>query len=106
MVSISSKASSSNSSSQEQFTTEFKLSFELSPKILMDSGFKLNLINVDYCNDYNLPYHDDGQLPKIFDIGGSQSIFRITPPLNLRYKDHLCRTQFYVTDLPAYILVF
>ena len=92
MVSISFKASNSSNSSQEQFATEFKLSFELSPKILMDSGFKLNLINVDYCNDYNLPYHDDGQLPKIIGIGGSQSIFGITPPLNLCYKDHLYRT--------------
>jgi len=90
MVSISSKASSSNNASQKQFATEFKLFFELSPKILMDSGSKFNLIDVDYCNDHNLPYHDDGQLPKIFGIGGSQSIFRITTPLNLRYKDHLC----------------
>ena len=102
MVSIPAKASNLNNSSQEHLATEFKLSFELTPKILIDSGSKLNLIDVDYCNDHNLPYHDDGQLPKIIGIGGSQSIFGITPPLNLRYKDHLCRTQFYVTDLPAY----
>jgi len=45
MVSISFKASNSSNSSQEQFATEFKLSFELSPKILIDFGSKLNLID-------------------------------------------------------------
>jgi len=92
MVSISFKASNSSNSSQEQFATEFKLSFELSPKILIDFGSKLNLIDFNWYNNHNLPYHDDGQLPKIIGIGGSQSIFGITPPLNLCYKDHLYRT--------------
>ena len=45
MISISSKASSSNNSSQKLFATEFKLSLELSPKILIDSSSKLNLID-------------------------------------------------------------
>jgi len=87
---------------RDRFTSEFKLSFELTTNILIDPGSKLNLIDVDYCNDHNLPYFDDDNLPKIIGIGGRQALFGITPPLNLRYKDHLCRTQFYVTDLPNY----
>jgi len=92
----------SNNRRNEQATSNFKLSYELDTEVLIDTGSALNLIDVDYCNDHNIPYSCDEELPKILGIGGRQALFGITKPLNLRYKDHLCRTQFYVTDLPYY----
>ena len=75
---------------------------ECQPEILIDTGSKFNLIDKYYCSDFHIPYYDDGELPKIVGIGGSQSIIGVTPPITLRYKDHLCQTCFYVTDLPFY----
>jgi len=86
----------------EQTLMEFSLSAEFKTDILIDSGSKFNLIDELYCKDYHIPYYDDEKLPKIYGIGGTQSIVGITPPLTLRYKDHVCQTCFYVTNLPTY----
>ena len=86
----------------EQTVMEFNLSVDYQTDILVDSGSKFNLIDKRYCSDYHIPFYDDGKLPKIMGIGGTQSIIGTTPPLTLRYKDHICQTCFYVTDLPTY----
>jgi len=86
---------------QDKVTSEFKLSYESPINILICSGSKLNLIDIDYCNDYNIPYSHDEDLLQITDDDGQQTLFGITPPLTLRYKDHLCKTKFFVTDLPT-----
>jgi len=65
--------SNSNQVQQDKITSEFKLSFELTTNILLDSGSELSLIDVDYCNDYNIPYFGNDNLPNIIGIGGRQS---------------------------------
>jgi len=86
----------------EQTVMDFNISVEYQTEILIDSRSKFSLIDENYYIDYRIPYYDDGKLPKIYDIGGTQSIIGTTPPLTLRYKDHICQTCFYVTNLPTY----
>jgi len=86
----------------EQTVMDFNISVEYQTEILIDSRSKFSLIDENYYIDYRIPYYDDGKLPKIYGIGGTQSIIGTTPPLTLRYKDHICQTCFYVTNLPTY----
>ena len=86
----------------DQPVVDFSMYIECQPEILIDTGSKFNLIDKYYCSDFHIPYYDDDELPKITGIGGSQSIIGVTPPITLRYKDHMCQTCFYVTDLPFY----
>jgi len=39
------------------------------------------------------------------DTGGIQSIIGETPSIFLKYKNHICKTKFYVVDLPAYCAI-
>ena len=86
----------------EQPVMEFNLAAELQTELLIDCGSKYNLIDEQYCKDFKIGYYDDDNLPKIIGIGGKQAIVGITQPITISYKDHVCQTCFYVTDLPFY----
>jgi len=86
----------------EKLASEFKIYFEYDTDVLIDSGSFLNLIDRDYCKKYGIPYNNGPDLPKITGIGGKQAIYGITAPLCVKYKNHLCKAEFYITDLPFY----
>jgi len=77
-------------------------SFKNNTKVLIDSGSKLNLIDVNDGKNSNILYNNNNEFQKFISIGGKQAIYGITPPLNLRYFDHLYRTRLYIADLPHY----
>ncbi len=85
-----------------EFVIGFSIYSDDEIPILIDSGSELNLIDERFCEDYGISFSDDGHLPKIVGIGGKQTIFGVTTSVNLKYKDHLCKTKFYVTNLPRY----
>ena len=71
-------------------------------KILLDSGSEFNLMDEFYARQYHIPYSTKDNLPDISGIGGAQPVIGMTEPITLIYKDHRCKVEFYVVDLPAY----
>ena len=71
-------------------------------KILLDSGSQLNLMDVYFANENNIPYSSETIHPEVGGIGGTQKILGETLPISIRYKNHNCKTKFYVVDLPSY----
>lgn len=71
-------------------------------KILLDSGSQLNLMDVYFANENNIPYSSETIHPEVGGIGGTQKILGETLPISISYKNHNCKTKFYVVDLPSY----
>ena len=71
-------------------------------KILLDCGSHLNLMDIYFAKENNIPYSTETNFPNVSGIGGTQTIIGETVPISLRYKNHICKTTFYVVDLPAY----
>jgi len=71
-------------------------------KLLLDSGSQFNLIDIYFVKENNIPFHSNPSIPKASGIDGNQTIFGKTSPITLKYKNHICKTEFYVVDLPSY----
>jgi len=87
---------------------EFTLNIENSnstAKILLDTGSQINLMDIYYVKEYNIPYSTETTLPKVSGIGGKQNILGETLPISITYNNHKCKTQFYVVDLPSYCAI-
>jgi len=63
-------------------------------KILLDCGSQLNLMDVYFAKENNIPYSSECNLPNVSGIGGIQSIIGKTAPISLKYKNHICKTSF------------
>jgi len=74
-------------------------------KILLDCCSQLNLMDVYFAKENNIPYSSECNLPNVSGIGGIQSIIGKTAPIYLKYKNHICKTSFYVVDLPSYCAI-
>ena len=68
-------------------------------KILLDTGSQINLIDIYYVKENNIPYSTKTNFPKVSGIDGKQNILGKTLPISITYKNHKCKTQFYVVDL-------
>ena len=73
-------------------------------KILLDTGSQINLIDIYYVKENNIPYTETN-LPKVSGIGGKQNILGETLPISITYNNHFCNTKFYVVDLPSYCAI-
>ena len=74
-------------------------------KILLDCGSQLNLMNVYFAKENNIPYSSKRNLHNVSGIGGIQSIIGKTDPISLKYKNPICKISFYVVDLPSYCAI-
>jgi len=74
-------------------------------KILLDTGSQINLMDIYYVKENNIPYSTETNLPKVSGIGGKQTILGETLPISITYDNHKCKTQFYVVDLPSYCAI-
>ena len=74
-------------------------------KILLDSGSQLNLMDVYYAKENNIPYNENSKLPSVSGIGGDQLILGKTLPISLKYGNHICQAEFYIVDLPSYCAI-
>jgi len=74
-------------------------------KILLDSGSQLNLIDVYFVKEYNIPYSTQSDFPRVSGIGGKQQILGKTLPVSIQYENHICKIQFYVVDFPSYCAI-
>jgi len=74
-------------------------------KVLLDCGSQLNLIDIYFAKENNIPYTTETDNPEIGGIGGTQQILGQTLPISIRYNNHICKTQFYVVDLPSYCAI-
>jgi len=87
--------------------------FEFTPNIsdistktkVLDCGFHLNLMDIYFAKENNIPYSTESNLLNVSGIGGIQLIIGETLPISLKYKNHICKTKFYVVDLPAYCAI-
>eukprot|EP00833_Pecoramyces_ruminatium_P008767 jgi/Orpsp1_1/1182799/evm.model.c7180000082704.1 len=87
---------------------EFNLSISkvsVNAKILLDSGSQLNLMDVYFAKENNIPFSEDSKFPSVSGIGGDQSIFGKTLPISLKYGNHICQAEFYIVDLPSYCAI-
>ena len=87
---------------------EFTLNIEntkSTAKILLDTGSQINLMDIYYVKENNIPYSTETNLPKVSGIGGKQNILGETLPISITYDNHKCKTQFYVVDLPSYCAI-
>ena len=87
---------------------EFTLNIENSnstAKILLDTSSQINLMDIYYVKENNIPYSTEINLPKVSGIGGKQTILGETLPISITYNNHKCKTQFYVVDLPSYCAI-
>ena len=87
---------------------EFSLSIDntnSTAKILLDTGSQINLMDIYYIKENNIPYSTKTNFPKVSGIGGKQTILGKTLPISITYKNHKCKTQFYVVDLPSYCAI-
>ena len=75
-------------------------------KILLDSGSQLNLMDIYFAKENNIPFNTETNLPQVSGIGGTQKILGKTLPISVTYKNHNCKAQFYVVDLPSYCAIF
>ena len=75
------------------------LKLSVKTKILLDSGSQLNLMDVYFANENNIPYSSETIHPEVRGIGGTQKILIEALPISIRYKYHNCKTKFYVVDL-------
>jgi len=88
------------------FEFQLKVSnISVKTKILLDSGSQLNLMDLYFAKQNNIPYNSETNLPKVAGIGGNQSILGETLPISLKYKNHNCKTKFYIVDLPSYCAI-
>ena len=71
-------------------------------KLLIDSGSQLNLMDIHFAKENNIPFDSDSTFPAVSGVAGNQTIFGKTFPISLKYKNHLCKTEFYIVDLPSY----
>jgi len=71
-------------------------------KLLIDSGSQLNLMDIHFAKENNIPFDTNSTLPAVSGVAGNQTIFGKTFPITLKYKNHLCKTEFYIVDLPPY----
>ncbi len=74
-------------------------------KILLDCGSQLNLMDINFVKENNIPYSTETNLPNVAGVGGNQSIFGETLPISLKYENHICKTKFYILDLPSYCAI-
>jgi len=74
-------------------------------KILFDSGSQLNLIDVYFVKEYNIPYSTQSNSPRVTGIGGKQQILGKISPVSIQYENRICKTQFYVVDLSSYCAI-
>ena len=74
-------------------------------KILFDSGSQLNLIEVYFVKEYNIPYSTQSNSPRVTGIGGKQQILGKISPVSIQYENRICKTQFYIVDLPSYCAI-
>jgi len=87
---------------------EFSLNIEnisTTVKILLDSGSQLNLMDVVFAKENNISFSSSSKLPEVSGIGGVQKILGETSLISLKYNNHLCKTQFYIVDLPSYCAI-
>jgi len=56
-------------------------------------------MDIYYVKENNIPYSTKTNFPKVSGIGGKQNILGKTLPISITYKNHKCKTQFYVVDL-------
>ena len=87
---------------------EFSLSIDntnSTAKILLDTGSQINLMDIYYVKENNIPYSTKTNFPKVSGIDGKQNILGKTLPISITYKNHKCKTQFYVVDLPSYCAI-
>ena len=74
-------------------------------KILLDSGSQLNLIDVYFVKENNIPYSSQSDFPRVSGIGGNQQILGKTSSISIQHENHICKTKFYVVDLPSYCAI-
>eukprot|EP00833_Pecoramyces_ruminatium_P006384 jgi/Orpsp1_1/1180416/evm.model.c7180000073352.1 len=89
----------------KQPVVEFNLNtsdVSVKAKLMIDSGSQLNLIDVVFAEENNIPYEKSSPLNKISGIGGEQPILGRTLAISMTYKNHKCKTIFNVVDLPGY----
>ena len=87
---------------------EFTFNYEkgsTKTKVLLDSGSQINLIDIYFIKENNIPYSDKTNIPEVSGIGGLQNILGETLPITLNYNNHKCETKFYVMDLPSYCAI-
>jgi len=81
------------------------LESSIQTKILLDSGSQINLMDVYFAKENNIPYSSESNHPEVGGIGGTQEIVGETLPISIRYKNHNCKTKFYIVDLPSYCAI-
>jgi len=91
-----------HSQKSNNFVVTFKFNGKNSSDVLIDSGSAINLIDKDFCKRNKIHYTTDRTWNNVVGIGGNQTIFGKTTPISISYKNHLCKTTFYVTNLPIY----
>ena len=62
-------------------------------------------MDIYYVKENNIPYSTKTNFPKVSGIDGKQNILGKTLPISITYKNHKCKTQFYVVDLPSYCAI-
>jgi len=89
-------------------TFEFNISTSnasVKTKILIDSGSQLNLMDIYFAKENNIPFEKQNVVPQVSGIGGNQTILGKTMPLSLTYDNHKCLAEFYIIDLPSYCCI-
>jgi len=84
---------------------EFTFNYEkgsTKAKVLLDSGSQINLIDIYFVKENNIPFSDKANISEVSGIGGLQNILGETLPVTINYNNHKCETKFYVVDLPSY----
>ena len=74
-------------------------------KILLDTGSQLNLMDVYFAKENNIPYSPETDHLEVGGIGGHQQILGKTLPISIVYNNHNCKAQFYIVDLPSYCAI-
>ena len=72
----------------------------------MNKRSQLNLIDIYFAKENNIPYSSETDHPEVDGIGGHQQILGKTLPISIIYNNYSCKTQFYVFDLPSYCAIF
>jgi len=89
----------------KQPVVEFQLNtsdVSVTTKLMIDSGSQLNLLDVVFAEENNIPFEKVTSPSKISGIGGEQTILGKTIPISIKYKNHQCKTIFNIIDLPEY----
>jgi len=74
-------------------------------KVLLDSGSQLNLLDIYFPKENNIPFLTETDFPNVSGIGGNQEILGETLSISLKYNNHNCKTKFYIVDPPSYCAI-